>query len=1084
MSRIFSNSSDGGRIPRLLASLLIALLLAVSVPTFATAEEAGGAGEQGTDTSESTDATDSGDGESGDGTGDGNDGTAGDSDGDGNDGESGDGNTADGEEGEEIPVTSENEMGDDGEGTTGDDGTTGDEGDEGSEGDEGGGGDDGTEVTGGQTESGTTTTLIETGDATAGGEVHTDANNNIVSSETGTSTATGTPEDFDTFTFNATGTNDATVDNTGTTSAKTGENSATSSEGGAIVKTGEAAAVLNLANLVNTNVVNSSGFIHLLNKMMEVGASLDLRKLFFPDGMESDTATGTCSLMSCVSEDIVYNVDQMNNATITNDALLEAVTGRNSASGDVAAIETGDAYGAANILNVANTNIIDSNYLLLVLNALGALDGDLVFPAEDLFMAFFGKPNGMSRIEQQGEDSTLNDTNVNDALVNNDLDSNAESGQNQATTTIASSTVKTGNANAENNLINEINKNLFGGDSLYIFIRIHGSWDGQLYGLPAGLTWERTDDGVFIYNEDAEIAPSQIIEYDIDSYTANFSSTNTAAIDNNVDIDAISGENQLEGGVGTIQTGDAYAGANVMNIANTNVIGRNWMMATMNIFGDLKGDISFGRPDLWIGGQVSSADTPVGPGSKLTYTYTIKNNGDLKASNVTFIQDLTSAHTRYGENGEERTGTTREEELGTIRPGETITVTYDAYVDEDLPYGTTDVFADARLLSDEPENNDEDNRERLTLVAERQAPSSGGGSSGGSGGGGSSSGAGTVLGAKVTRDKDREIDPSAPPSLEIIKSADFDDDKEIKAGTVVNYTLLIRNWGDEAYNASVADILKNPIGSVVSEQSWDLGTILAGEQIELTYEIKYDENTPSGEYENIAKLVAYEEKDDPESKLKVHPSTHTLNIKGRDLAVGNVEVLVTIPTGGGNYSSLISWETNKPSDSQIFFSPKGAGVSPFNPAALNYGYDRKSVHFTNKSTKHYMLLTGLAANTEYVYRIRSSDGKNVALGGDYTLNTSSAISLALLGGSQQRSAPAPEVADQRAPTPPPAPRATPPAPTPRPTPPPAPREPEPTVAGVSTVAPAMVPVTPEPQPQQSGGLFGGVVKKVGGFLGF
>lgn len=953
--------------------------------------EEGESGEMGATTINENETEGDTVGEGGDGeqTGEGEEGGDGGPQTDGTIGENGEEEAGDGEDAPVIPVGSENAIEDDG----GSDGSLDAEGENGTEGDEGESGSDGSnEETGGLTDIGTVGAAVDTGDASASGEIKTDANNNLITSEV---TATTSEGDLDTHTLNATGTNEALVDNTGTTSASTGDNVASSTEGLATVDTGDAFSALNIANIINTNVINSTGFINLVNMLVEAGKSLDLREFFFPDPDQTLADGETCSFISCYAEDIIYNIQHLNLAEINNDALLEAITGSNIGSGETAVINTGDAYGGANLMNVANTNIIDSNYLLLALNAMGSLDGNLILPSEDLFKAFFGKPNALQQaVALEGSEIVdINADNLNNATTTNNINTIAETGLNQSTTT-NDAIIKTGFGFAESNIVNEINKNLFGGDSMYFMIRIHGEWSGNVYGLPEGLTWERVPEGVLIYNEGAEITPSQIVTIDVDSYTANINNQNDLVINNNIDINSLTGDNAIIAEDGTITTGNAYAGANVMNIGNTNVIGRNWMMATLNIFGDLNGDISFGAADLWVGGEVESSETPVRQGTKLTYTYTIKNNGDLRASGVELVQELSSAYTYYTENGAETRGTIRREALDSIAPGETVVVTYEAYVDDSIPNGTTPVIAVATLSSDEPDNNETDNTETLTLMAERISNSSGGNGNGGgksSGGGGGrdkddspSSIVNKVLGAKLSREK-KEFDPTAPPTLEIIKTSNFADNSSVNAGTVVRYSISITNYGSTAYDVFVMDTLVNPIGSIMNRQSWNVGDIPAGEGVELTYEIAYNENTPSGEYVNTVRMIAYERDNTPASIFFVKPASHRLQINGTDMAIGNVKVVGVFPNGNGMSSAIISWETTKPADGQIFISKKLA-QSPYNPLALNYGYERVSSYYSHKSTKHYMFIPNLINGTEYNYRIRSSNGSFTAMGGDYTLS--------------------------------------------------------------------------------------------------
>ncbi len=181
--------------------------------------------------------------------------------GDTSDGGDGDANS-DGDPGEALPIVSENFPDEDnGEGVPGEEGTGGDEGSGGVEGGEGASG-TGEDVTGQLTEVGTTTTTIDTGDAAATGEISTTANSNNIQS---VPDAFG--QDTDTYTVNATGTNETLVGNTGTTTAVTGENVASSSNN-AFITTGDAFSVLNIANVLNTNIINSSGFMRLLNQIL------------------------------------------------------------------------------------------------------------------------------------------------------------------------------------------------------------------------------------------------------------------------------------------------------------------------------------------------------------------------------------------------------------------------------------------------------------------------------------------------------------------------------------------------------------------------------------------------------------------------------------------------------------------------------------------------------------------------------------------------------------------------------------------------------------------------------------------------
>lgn len=994
------------------------------------------------------------------------------------------------EEQEPVPVVSENEVGEDATP------------------------DDGEGYTGGVARTGRST-VIDTGDAVAQGELETYANNNHVKSIV-------TPEtegDLDIYTFRATGTNEAVVKNEAAIFAATGENTALST-GSSKIYTGDAVAGLNIANVINSNVINSDGFLYLKNHKIESEGSIDLGGFFFPDESETFALADDCDLLSCRAEDVIYEFSQQSFATVTNEALIEANSGDNVAEGDYALVETGNAYGGANVINVVNTNIVDSNYRLLTYNALGDLEGDLILPTQELFHAFYSRPNGMTQVES-AEEIDIFAGNFNEADVQNNVETFAESGSNDSTTAF-DSLIKTGRSESESNILNRVNHNVYGGDTMFLQIRVHGEWSGDIFGLPEGLDWMWTSDGIIIYNPDGEIAPSEILPYDVDSYKADFVNQNDVVIENNINIDAITGRNSIDGLLGDIRTGEAVASANVMNIANTNVIGANWTMAVINIFGDFDGNVTFSSTDIGLTGEVSADDDPLLPASPLTYTYFVTNHSDVTATGVVLRQTLENAFAGGTNNQQEAV-------IGTLNPGQTVEVTLLAEVDPNIPYGTSSVVAVASVDSDQSDDDASNNSSLLTLEAHNEEITDSGGDgtdtgtttdegggddtgtttddgtgadddSGtttddgtasstdeantdddeaeevdttptpkpqptGGGGGGSGGGGGNKTSAADVDREQSKVDPNTPPELNIYKRAtNVKLGETIKAGDTVDYKVTVKNKGGQAYDATVYDVLRNPIGSVVDEQSWELGTILAGEEVTLTYSTLYNPNTPSGLYTNTASLEAYATsgaKKAGNDPLEVEDAQHTIEIEGLPLAIGNVAVLTYIPAGNGKYSAIVTWETSKPADGQVFFEPVGL-TSPYNPTAKNYGYDHATIRLPMMSNKHFLLVTGLTQGVKYTYRLRSGNGQHVAFGGDYNLTVpglapryAATPKPTVAGISTTASTPTPS-----APTPAPSTVAT----TPKPNP-----EPE--------VAPEPEP-QPEPEaPVETGGL-GGFVSKV------
>lgn len=629
-------------------------------------------------------------------------------------------------------------------------------------------------------------------------------------------------------------TNDAVVENEADIGAETGNNSANGNDN-VTINTGDATAVANVLNVVNTNIFDSEGFFLFLDNLGEAGVNgnLDFRDFDFFDpaavqstenqreSADENPITAICPTCGGAG-DLTINTGQ--SAEITNDVVVRSGTGVNEAlenSGD-ATINTGDAYAAANVINLANTNIVDSNYLLLTFNNFGDYNNDIVFPSANEFLDLFATGGGQTTPQE------ITAINTNTTDVDNNADVSGATGDNAAEGD-GDTTISTGDASADTNVLNQLNSNLFGGASFSILVKVHGEWNGDVVGAPEGIEWRETPEGIELYYE-AEGGGGGG-GYD----AAHIINDNSAKINNNIEVIALTGENKIEGAGGdaAITTGDAYAAANVINVANTNVIGKNWLMAVINIFGDWNGNISFGLPNLWVGAKVDIHAPQAGPGTELTYEYTVMNTGDAPAQNVCLRNRFDH---RYLELEIVRPTTDREVRqgdieycIGTIEAGEVREFSRNARVSRDVPYGTTFISNDIEVVGAQEEEYLDDNYELVTFdVVRREAstPSSG-----------------------------VRVDYKPSPKLTITKtnSAPFG----ARASSTVNYTIIIKNEGPgSAYNAKLIDTLMNEEGDKLYEETWNLEEILPGEKVEVMYTTFFNDATEPGIYTNYAHVEA------------------------------------------------------------------------------------------------------------------------------------------------------------------------------------------------------------------------------------
>lgn len=671
----------------------------------------------------------------------------------------------------------------------------------------------------------TASTTIGTGDTISNTDIFTDTNTNTVETVLGSQvSATATevaleeasttlseiPASSSSASLPATHLsieNQATSTTNSTTTATTGDNHTNSDAGLSSSNTGDALAIANVVNLINTNSINSTGMFAFLYQLFGTIA-LDVRSLFTVFESPDYNTTELCSQLGCEITPLEYH--STNSAVIINNVSVVADTGNNTAHGDQAIIDTGNAYALANVTNLANTNLIDAQYLLLTFSNFGDLFGDIIFPGKELLERLF------SLAHSPAADNQLFITNQ--STVTNAVSTEAISGQNTASADVAA--ISTGNTNSYSSVFNQTNHNAIDSDSVTLLIRVHGDWDGEVFGLPTGFNWQRTSEGIMITTNTGVSSNGLLNEN-------HFIINNDATINNNISVSATTGNNKAVGSsTATISTGNAFAASNVQNITNTNILGRNWSLLIFDIFGNWRGNVSFGQTDLWLGGSAQAPREAARPGDTIKYTFTISNLGDLAATNVvldgTMTSNLITLNTPL-----------HLLPLGTIQPGETITHTITGTVAASLPAGSQAVDLEAQVTSREPDANTENNREVITVLTERR--SSGGGS-------------GTV--SKRTDPADIVIDKS------VLNDA-------LTAGATTTYTINLTNNGGPLFGALLEDTLYGPDGEVVAIQRWPLDTINPKETITITYDTNFTTSSSDGTYLNRAQLLGYHKNTNP-----------------------------------------------------------------------------------------------------------------------------------------------------------------------------------------------------------------------------
>ncbi|MFC1629659.1 DUF11 domain-containing protein [Patescibacteria group bacterium] len=246
----------------------------------------------------------------------------------------------------------------------------------------------------------------------------------------------------------------------------------------------------------------------------------------------------------------------------------------------------------------------------------------------------------------------------------------------------------------------------------------------------------------------------------------------------------------------------------------------------INVFGNWEGDLTFGRPDLWIGeSAVTSLDFGIGEeGETVTYTLTYINNGDADAHDVSIVDDFDENYLDIIDTGGgvllDNPGEV-EWEIGTVPAGSFGSVSYTAAINGNVSPGNSIYITNTSLVrSIEEDWNDEDNTDSLSLLVESLYTTS-------------------PFQARLIIEKKSE-------------TGDF-----TYAGENINYQIVLYNDSSEsALDVFLEDVLSNQDSlQEFNSYTWDLGEVFPYEKIIIDYTVAVGSEVPVGFYENTALAI-------------------------------------------------------------------------------------------------------------------------------------------------------------------------------------------------------------------------------------
>lgn len=401
---------------------------------------------------------------------------------------------------------------------------------------------------------------------------------------------TNEPEVSATATSDSDTTSNATIQNNLDSNAATGNASVTGNTTAANATTGNAQAVATIFN----NVLSS------------IGGSNNPQVATFVTDIVGDVY-GDIMLYPTMIQDVLNSINPLdssstsshatvnNNTAIENNLDLNATTGNANVTGNTTAgnATSGNAVAMANVVNMINSIIAANKSFAGTINIYGNFDGDILVAPD--FIPQLLASNGGSL-----PDSLQASITDNQSIINN-VTLNANSGNAAVNHNTTAGSATTGSADTNLVILNMTGHEVVASNSLLVFVNVLGSWVGLIVDAPVGSTAAAYGNGV-ISNTVAD--------------KVNIDATNNAAIVNNINLNAQSGDALVANNTtaGNATSGNASAAANIVNINGTTFNLSDWFgLLFINVFGSWHG--SFGVDTANGNAPAAAAPTTASAGS-------------------------------------------------------------------------------------------------------------------------------------------------------------------------------------------------------------------------------------------------------------------------------------------------------------------------------------------------------------------------------------------------------------------------------------------------------------------------------------
>lgn len=238
---------------------------------------------------------------------------------------------------------------------------------------------------------------------------------------------------------------------------------------------GNANAVANIVNMINSSIGSGQSFLGMLN----IHGNFEGDVLLPPQTLQNllaDSSVPKTEVNLASISDTELTADFANNMAITNDIATNAASGSATVAGNTTAgsATTGDAATNVTVLNLTGRQVIGSNALLVFVNVLGEWVG-MIVDSPNSNSAALGSGIGSNYYSGNADiDSEFN------GVINNNITVNAATGNAAVTHNTRAGNATTGDATASVNLANIMNSQFNLTDWFGIlFINVFGTWRGS-----------------------------------------------------------------------------------------------------------------------------------------------------------------------------------------------------------------------------------------------------------------------------------------------------------------------------------------------------------------------------------------------------------------------------------------------------------------------------------------------------------------------------------------------------------------------------------------------------------------------------